>query len=395
MSTFAALHDWLVVEVTEAFGAATLAGKILADAGCTVARVEVPVAPEPDEADDEREVQALVGRGKRSVVVDWRDTAALDALLAAARIAIVDRAGLARLRDALGGDVPGPRYPRLTVCACTPFGLEGPMAAWTGGEEVVQAAAGIMSITGHPGSGPTRVAGIPLTYAAAMFAVTSSFADAVRVAQGGAGTLLDVSIYDTAIAFESASLPHYFLTGEAPQGIGNRHSMSVPWNSFRCRDGWVIVCGGNHPNWVRLCEMIGRPELVADPRFATQDGRIAHVDEIEAVIGAWMRERAVADVEAELNANTIAGGSVLPLHDVVGQPQFRERNLATGDWRQAGGLFHADRAPLDVREQAWQHGAGTREILVDHCHVPPVQYERWVAEGRVGEARGAPRVATA
>lgn len=395
MSTFAALHDWLVIEATDGFGPGALAAKILADAGCTVARIESP----PDEgaigADDEREVMALVSRGKRSVALDWRDATALDVLLATARIAIVDRAGLARLRAAVGGDLPGARYPRLTVCACTPFGLEGPMAAWTGGEELVQAVAGIMSITGHPGSGPTRVAGIPFTYAAAMFAVTSSFADAVRVARGGRGALLDVSVYDAAIAFESASLPQYFLSGTPPEGIGNRHSMSVPWNSFRCRDGWVIVCGGNHPNWVRLCAMIGRPDLVADPRFATQDGRIEHVDEIEAVIGTWMRERDVADVEALLNANTIAGGSVLPLHDVVGHPQFCVRNLATGDWRQAGGLFHLDREPLTVREHAWEHGAGTREILVGRCGVPAAQYERWAAEGRVADRRGVKRAATA
>jgi formyl-CoA transferase/CoA:oxalate CoA-transferase len=395
VSTFDALRSWLVVEVADGFGAATLAGKILADAGCTVARIEPPGTADTGETRHEREVFDLVSRGKSSVVIDWERSDALHAMLAAARIAIVDRPGLLRLREALACKTPGERYPRLTVCACTPFGLEGPMAAWTGGEEIVQAVAGIMSITGHPGSGPTRVAGIPFTYAAAMFAVTSSFADAVRVEREGKAALLDVAVYDAAIAFESASLPAYFLSGVAPEGIGNRHSMSVPWNSFRCRDGWVIVCGGNHPNWVRICEMIGRPEMVADPRFATQDGRIVHVDEIEAAIGAWMRERDVAEVEALLNANSIAGGSVLPLRDVLDHAQFGERNLITADGRQAGALFHVDREPLDVREAAWGRGAGTRAILVHRCGVPLAQYERWRDEGRVAEDRGVTGVATA
>ena len=395
MSTFDALRSWLVVEVADGFGAAALAGKILADAGCTVARVEPPGEGEAGETPHERELAGLVSRGKRSVALDWSNDAALHAMLASARIAIVDRPGLLRLRDALACDSIAERYPRLTVCACTPFGLDGPMAAWAGGEEIVQAAAGIMSITGHPGSGPTRVAGIPFTYAAAMFAVTSSLAQALRGEREGNGALLDVAVYDAAIAFESASLPAYFLSGVAPQAIGNRHSMSVPWNSFRCRDGWVIVCGGNHPNWVRICEMIGKPGMVADPRFATQEGRIAHVDEIEAAIGAWMRERDVAEVEALLNANTIAGGCVLPLRDVVNNAQFRERNLVTADERQAGGLFHADREPLDVREAAWQRGAGTREILVERCGVPPAQYERWLRDGGVAEDDGGARVATA
>jgi crotonobetainyl-CoA:carnitine CoA-transferase CaiB-like acyl-CoA transferase len=141
--------------------------------------------------------------------------------------------------------------------------------------------------------------------------------------------------------------------------------------------------------------MIGRPEMVADPRFATQDGRIVHVDEIEAAIGAWMRERDVAEVEALLNANSIAGGSVLPLRDVLDHAQFGERNLITADGRQAGALFHVDREPLDVREAAWGRGAGTRAILVHRCGVPLAQYERWRDEGRVAEDRGVTGVATA
>jgi crotonobetainyl-CoA:carnitine CoA-transferase CaiB-like acyl-CoA transferase len=98
--------------------------------------------------------------------------------------------------------------------------------------------------------------------------------------------------------------------------------MSVPWNSFRCADGWVIICAGNHPNWVRLCEMIGRPRARGRPALRHAGGRIAHVDEIEAAVSAWMGDRSVAEVEALLNANTIAGGSILPLHDVVEHPSF-------------------------------------------------------------------------
>ena len=397
MSTFPHFESLLVVEVSGAFGAATIAAKILSDVGCLVARLELADNTAADDIQNDRELFELVSCGKHSVSLDRSPAAAdaLDAMLRHARVLLVDREGLLRVRALLRCDDLPARYPNLSVCACTAFGLEGPMAAWTGGEEIVQAAAGIMSITGHPGSGPTRVAGIPLTYAAAMFAVTSCLADLERRKTGVTTGLLDVSVYDAAIAFQSASMPAYFLTGTAPHGIGNRHSMSVPWNSFRCADGWVIICAGNHPNWVRLCEMIGRPELVADPRFATQDGRIAHVDEIEAAVVAWMRDRSVAEVEALLNANTIAGGSILPLHDVVEHPQFHARRLVDADRRQSGAVFHLDREPLDVREGAWRTGAGTRAVLVDRCRVPAAQYERWLADGVVREAQGVVDVETA
>lgn len=399
MSTYAEFESWLAVEIADTFGAAALAGKILSDIGCTVARVEGADDAPTQDTDADRDLFELVSRGKHSVAIDWTPaaTGALDALLGAARVLVVDRDALLRLRSLLRCPDLHDRYPRLTVCACTLFGIDGPMAAWSGGEEIVQAVAGIMSITGHPGAGPTRVAGAPLTYAAAMFAVTSSLADVERKKAGERPSLLDVTVYDAALAFESASMPAYFLSGVAPEGIGNRHSMSVPWNSFRCSDGWVIVCAGNHPNWVRLCEMIGRPGLVTDPRYATQEGRIAHADEIESEISGWMRDRSVAEVEVLLNANMIAGGSIMPLHDVVGHAQFRARNLSDvlSSGRQAGGVFHLDREPLDVREGAWRTGAGTRSILVDRCGVNPAEYERWLAEGAVRATQGRTHAATA
>jgi CoA:oxalate CoA-transferase len=391
VSTFVEFQSWLVVEVAAAgFGAATLAGKLFADLGCTVARLELQIDPTSDETDTARELFELVSRGKHSVSIASAHSAAvgaLDALLGSAEILVTDRQGLLSLQEILNTPDLRDRFGRLTVCACTPFGIQGPMSAWTGGEEIVQAVSGIMSITGHPGSGPTRVAGAPLTHAAAMFAVTSSLADVMRKGSGAKPGALDITVYDAAIAFESASLPAYFLTGVAPHPIGNRHSMSVPWNSFRCADGWVIICAGNHPNWVRLCEMIGRPELVTEPRYRTQEDRIACVDEIEAEITAWTRDRRVDEVEALLNRGTIAGGSVLPLHDVVEHAQFRERNLVDG-WsggRQAGGVFHLNREPLAIREGAWRTGAGTRAILVERCHVPLIQYDGWRACGAVVE----------
>lgn len=400
MSTFAEFGSWLVVEATDGFGAGTLAGKLLADLGCAVARLESPVEASRDETVAGRELFELVSRGKHSVGLAWNHAAAagvLDPLLRSAEILVADRDGLSRLQAALQTRDLRDRFPRLTVCACTPFGLEGPMSAWAGGEEIVQAVSGIMSVTGHPGTGPTRVAGAPLTHAAAMFAVTSALADVLRKKTGGKAGLLDVAVYDAALAFQSAALPAYFLDGAAPQGIGNRHSMAAPWNSFRCADGWVIICAGNHPTWVRLCETIGRPDLLADPRYRTQAERVAHVDVLEAEISGWTRERRVADVEALLNAGTIACGSVSSLDDVIEHPHFRERNLidAASGGRQSGGVFHLNREPLDVREGAWRAGEGTRSILIERCRVVRADYDRWLASGAVLEAQGMAHVQAA
>lgn len=400
MSTFAEARSWLVVEVSSGLGPATLAAKHLADLGSVVVRVD-----EDDQRDTwptrgDRDLFELVTRGKHSVGLSRATSggdAALDALLGRAEIAIVDRDGLERLREFAGARSLADRYPALTLCACTWFSVDGPMAAWAGGEEIVQAVSGIMSITGHQDGPATRVAGAPFTLATSMFAVTSMLADVAAKRRGAVGGFLDVAAVDAAIAFLSASLPVYTLSGKPPRGIGNRHSMSAPWNSFRCADGWVIVCGGNHPNWVRLCETIGRPDLLADPRYATQEDRIANVDALEAEITAWTGVRPVHEVEAAFDAGAIAAGSILPLSDVLRHPQFLERNLldARSDRRRAGGVFHADREPLAVAETRWRPGAATREILVGRCGLSVADYERWIDAGDLRDEKGYARAPAA
>lgn len=393
MSTFAEARSWLVVEVSSGFGPATLAAKHLADLGSLVVRVEEDDPRNTWPTRYDRDLFELVTRGKHSVglsrATPGGDTA-LDALLGRAEIAIVDRDGLARLQAADPSRSLADRYPRLTVCACTWFGVDGPMAAWAGGEEIVQAVGGIMSITGHRDGPATRVAGAPFTLATSMFAVTSILADVAGKRRGATGGFLDVAVVDAAIAFHSASLPVYTLSGTPPRGIGNRHSMSAPWNSFRCADGWVVVCGGNHPNWVRLCETIGRPDLLADPRYATQEDRIAHVDALEAEITAWTSARPVREVEAAFNAGAIAAGSILPLSDVLRHPQFLERDLldARCGRRKAGAVFHADRQPLDTAETPWRPGAATRDILVGRCGLPAADCERWIDAGDLRDEKG-------
>ena len=392
MSTFPDYRNWLVVEATDGFGAGTIAAKLLTDLGCTVARLASGPDAAPLDHEPDRALFELLSRCKESVAIDWANAqvaAPLAALLHHADVLVVDRAAWLRLQDVLGAGGLAGRFPGLTVCACTPFGVSGPLASWTGGEEIVQAMAGIMSITGHAGRGPTRVAGAPLTHAAAMFAVSSILADSLRKRAGAPGALLDVAVYDAALAFQSASLPAYFLSGAAPQGIGNRHSMAAPWNSFRCADGWAIICAGNHPTWVRLCETIGRRDLLEDPRYATQGERVAHVDSLEAEVTAWTSTRSVADVESLLDAGTIACGSVIPLGDVIAHPQFVERNLidAASGQRQSGGVFHLGGEPLSIREGAWRAGAATRTVLIDRCGVRPAEFERWLAAGAVHEAQ--------
>ena len=385
--------NWTVVELATGFGPAMIAGKLLADLGCPVIKLE------DREGDPLRRRASLGGlslfdllnASKDSVRADFSNAHArevVEALLRTASIVVADRDGIA----ALDRFVPeqAERFPQVTVAACTPFGLQGTFAKWRAGEEGIQAMSGIMSTTHHPGGRPVRVAGAIATHTSAMHAVTSILADVHGKRSSGRGARLDIATFDAAITMLTAAFPAYFLTGRSPPGIGNRHSMAAPWNTYRCANGWTVICAGNEPTWQRLLQVIGREVLAADPRYATQQARVANADALDAEVEAWTATRNVADVERLLDQNGIPSGPILPLADVVVHPQFRTRSLLVEDRGTpiAGGVFHRDRESLEVRAGLHALGAGTRSALVERAGVERAQYDRWVRDGVIQAAEG-------
>jgi succinyl-CoA--D-citramalate CoA-transferase len=396
---------WTVVELCRGFGAGTLAAKLLADLGCVVGKIETP-AGDPLRGEgagggaSPLALSDLVDGGKHLACVDVDAVGAptvLDALLGAADILIVDRWGLAVL-DACGLRATlAQRRPDLVVAACTPYGSDGEYADWAATEECVQALSGVMATTGHPGRPPVRVAGAIVTHTAAMHTVTSVLAQMHARSRGAGGATLDVALFDAAISLLTAGFPSYFLSGESPRGIGNRHSMAAPWNTYPCRDGWVVVCAGNETTWQRLVAAIARPDLAAHPDYATQALRVANVDALDAEIGAWTRERSVAGVEAILDRQGIPCGAILALSDVLAHPQTATRDLLRHDGAgaTAGGVFRVDHHALAVRRSSRQIGSGTRALFVERMGIDPQRYRQWLDAGVLRDDGGRLDVAAA
>jgi CoA:oxalate CoA-transferase len=376
----------LAIEIASGFGPATVAGKLLTDVGYHVVKIE------PPEGDPMRERPSASARlnlwdllcgSKDSVVLDVsRGRRALEALLDAADVLLVDRDAYLSL-DAEAAV----RRKKLTTCVISAFGLDGPMADWRGGEEIVQAVSGIVSITGHIGGKPVRIAGAMLTHATANLAAAAILADEAAKRRGAPGALLDACMFDTALAFQTSAIPAFFIDGKPPAGIGNRHTMAAPWNSFACRDGWVIICAGNTPTWLRLCETIARPDLVADPAYASQGDRVRNVEALEREIESWTRVRSIAEVETAFDLAGIPCGQIFPLETVLGHPQFAARALLRDveGRRIAGGVFFRDGVQLPVHAGAADLGGGTRAVMRERLGVSASQYEDWLAEGALHE----------
>lgn len=375
-----------VIEVCEGFGVAALTGKLLADLGCAVTKLEPPTGDSlrRDEAGGDLSLFSLVAGSKDSVCLDFDHAEAprlLRRLLAQADILVVDQDSWDRMRDLVGGSLHD-GAPRLTVCVCTAFGLEGPMASWRGGEDIVQAMSGIASTTSHLDGRPTRIASQTVTHTTALHAVSAVLGDVLLKRQSGRGALLEACMFDTAISLLTAAMPAYFLERVAPRGIGNRHTMAAPWNSFRCADGWAIVCAGNDPTWNRLCEAVGRRELLTDPLYATQESRVRNVDKLEAEITAWTAQRSVEQVEAIMDEQGIPCGSILSLEQVLHHPQFADRGLLRddGSLKIAGGVFHRNRAPLPVTAAASDLGGGAH-LLGPRFGLGAAELARLLADG--------------
>ena len=240
-------------------------------------------------------------------------------------------------------------------------------------------------------------AGLSGCVVAAMYAATSILADLRAKESSGRGGHLDLAMFDAAISLLTSAFPAYFLSGRSPEGLGNRHLMAAPWNTYPCSDGWVVICAGNEPTWQRLVTAIGRADLARDPQYATQEARVRNVAALDAEIGRWTAVRTAHEVEAELDAQGIPSGPILALADVLAHPQFVARGLLRRDDGVAitGGVFHRDGRPLAIRAGAASLGAATRRLVVDHAGIEPAQYERWLRDAVLREDTEAAHAAAA
>jgi crotonobetainyl-CoA:carnitine CoA-transferase CaiB-like acyl-CoA transferase len=258
-------------------------GMLLADFGAEVVKVEPPdgdaMRQWPPITEGFSENFASINRGKRSVVLDLKDPASRDfarTLVLEADVLIENSRPGAMQRLGLGWDWFGPRKPSLVYCSISAFGQDGPRGAEGGFDLTIQAAAGVMSVTGEPDGAPVK-SGVPLVdFASGLYAAYSIASVIARVRAGGPGGRIDVPMFATTIAISALQTSEYFGTGRNPRKLGSAHPRNAPYQAFRAADGWFAIAAGNNKLWQQVCEIAGTPELLADPRFGTPTLRAAN-----------------------------------------------------------------------------------------------------------------------
>ncbi|MEZ5289509.1 MAG: CoA transferase [Vicinamibacterales bacterium] len=376
MSRRTLLDGIVVLDLTQVM-AGPYCAMLLADMGARVIKVEPPGGDSTramaGATGGESAAFNAVNRGKLGVVLDLgRDDAreAVRRLASSADVLVENfRPGvMARL----GLDYPAlsAAHPRLIYASISGYGQTGPWAAKGGFDLVAQGVSGIMSVTGEADRPPAK-AGIPVTdLGAGLFALAGILAALHYRERTGRGQLVDTSLGDAGLALSVWEATEYFSGRGVPGPLGSAHRMSAPYQAVRCADGYVTLGAANQRTFTKLAALLGHPEWLDDPRFASDTARVAHREELASRIEAVTVTAGRAEWLARLDAAGIPSGPILSYAEAFDTPQARAREMslevdhpALGRLRTIGTPLKLSETPLDPGRRAPLLGEHTTEVL--------------------------------
>ncbi len=266
---------------------------LLSDMGAEVVQPEPPAGNGlrkwPPLNDGYSENFASLNRNKRSVVLNLKDPA--DAALARQLIlesdvvvennrpGVMDRLGL-------GWAAMSAEKPQLLYCSISAYGQTGPRAGEGGFDLTIQAASGVMSVTGEP-DGPPVKCGVPLVdFASGLYAAFSIAAMLVQVRAGGRGAHIDIPMFGCTLGIAALQTSEYFGKGESPVKLGSAHPRNAPYQAYHAQDGYFAIAAGNHKLWLSVLDVVGLPDLATDPRFLTPTDRAQNQGALKVLLEA-------------------------------------------------------------------------------------------------------------
>jgi crotonobetainyl-CoA:carnitine CoA-transferase CaiB-like acyl-CoA transferase len=373
------LRSLTVIDLSQVL-AGPLCTMILADLGADVIKIEPPQGDQARHSlgtriGEDSSAFLAVNRNKRSVVLDLRtDTgrAVLHRLVAGADVVVENfRPGVAE-RLGAGYDELSRLNPRLVYGSLTGFGSRGPYAGRAGLDLVAQAMSGLMSVTGEEGGRPVKT-GPPVADLSAGLYLTIGILAALASRQAtGRGQRVATSLYESALSLAVWETAELWATGQVPGPLGSAHRMAAPYQALRTADGYVVIAATNDRSWRRVCDVLGRPELVEDARFRTNADRLerrrALVVELEGALARQTTDEWVADlVEGGVPAGPLRdypGALSDPHTDATGMVVETE-HPAAGTLRMLGSPLHMADSVVTVRRRPPLLGEHTADVLAE------------------------------
>ncbi|MER7641073.1 CoA transferase [Streptomyces sp. NPDC126522] len=361
--------------------AGPLAATMLGDFGAEVIKVEHPTKPDPSRGHGPSKDGIglwwkLLGRNKRAITLDLSKPGGRDTLLRLAATAdvIIEnfRPGTLEKWD-LGWAELSSANPKLVLARVTAFGQFGPYAHRPGFGTLAEAMSGFAAITGEPDAPPTlppfgladSIAGLATAYA-----VMTALAARDRT---GEGQVVDMAIIEPILTALGPQPLWYDQLGHVQPRTGNRSQNNAPRNTYRTADGsWVAVSTSAQSIAERVMRLVGRPELVDEPWFATGADRARHADVLDAAVGDWIARRTRAEVLAAFEKAEAAVAPIQDVRDVMEDPQYQALDTITtvddpelGPLRMQNVLFRLSATPGAIRWTGRPHGADTETVLTE------------------------------
>jgi CoA:oxalate CoA-transferase len=314
--------------------------------------------------------------GKRSITLDLKNAAGKEVFLRLVRTAdvvmenfrpgVMDRLGL-------GSAELMKENPKLVYCAISGFGQDGPLRDLPAYDQIIQGMSGIMSVTGAPENAPYRV-GYPV--ADTIGGITAAFAVAAALADRNRkeGVFIDVSMLEAAMATMGWAVSNHLIAGREPKPLGNDNVTASPSGTFKTGDGLLNIAANKQEQFEAVCQVLGRPEWVQDPRFSDRHSRLQHRQELKALIEEVMASRSAREWWPLLNAAGVPAGPVYSVPEALEHPQISERGML-GTFKNAPGVgrdirivrtgFKLNGETPSVETPPPQLGEHTTSILAD------------------------------
>lgn len=354
-----ALAGYRVIDLSRVLGG-PFCGQILADHGAEVIKVEPPQGDETRDwgAPLDNGASAYfagINRNKRDLGLDVASPKGREVLLKLLESADVllenFKTGTLEKWGIGYHDVLQKKFPRLVHARVTGFGADGPFGGYPGYDAMVQAWSGLNSVNGTPEGGSVRI-GVPvIDLSTGLNACIGILMALLERERSGKGQFVEVALYDSGIMLQHPHAPNWLLQSKRPRLVGNSHDNLAPYALIKAKGCDVVVGAGNNPQFRKLCEMLGKPELARDPRFVNNADRLAHKEELVNELQALMGDRDGETFAEELMKNGVPGGAVRDLPSVLDHPHTRHREMVVelGSYKGTGIPIKLSRTPGSVR----------------------------------------------
>ena len=350
-----ALNDLKILDLSRIL-AGPFATQILADMGAEVWKIESAWGDDtrswgPPFVGGESAYYLSANRGKKSIIINLRDERGQNIIrdLAIKADILVENFKVGNLEKyGLDYHSLSKINPRLIYASVTGFGQTGPRAPEPGYDAALQGMTGIMSVTGNPDGGPTKVGTAWIDILTGLTSTIGILSALHERSISGKGQQVDVSLFDVGIACMANIAQSYLATGISPGRLGNAHPQVAPYQDFTASDGNFITAANNDAQFQRLCETIGIPEIAVDERFTTNSLRVENRSALADLLNKEIFKRPIEHWMTKLRSAGLTVTPINTMEDVFNDPQSKARNAI---WK----VDHPSLGKIDLLGSALQH----------------------------------------